>query len=112
MLCRVSESAARGIASLQSCRDLVQSTLRNVGTAPGGEYRDPPLVIHSGIFSQPTDLTTTVAGHEQLPTTRRWTSLTATPPHEHDVSGSLSGHSSWKGESSQIWSLRVGSSDT
>ncbi len=26
------------------CRDLVNASLRNLGKAPGGEYRTPPLV--------------------------------------------------------------------
>ncbi|WWD16572.1 hypothetical protein CI109_101000 [Kwoniella shandongensis] len=35
-------------------KDLVQSSLRNVGKSPGGEYRNPPLLVLSN-FQQPND---------------------------------------------------------
>ncbi|CAD6566431.1 MAG: hypothetical protein TREMPRED_002581 [Tremellales sp. Tagirdzhanova-0007] len=35
-------------------RDLVHSSLRNVGKAPGGEYRNPPLLVLNN-FQQPPD---------------------------------------------------------
>ncbi|ORX33629.1 Brix domain-domain-containing protein [Kockovaella imperatae] len=35
-------------------RDLVHSSLRNIGKAPGGEYRHPPLLVLNG-FQQPAD---------------------------------------------------------
>ncbi|KAK1927478.1 Brix domain-containing protein [Papiliotrema laurentii] len=35
-------------------RDLLNSSLRNVGKAPGGEYRNPPLLVLNG-FQQPAE---------------------------------------------------------
>jgi len=78
-------------AYFAACRDLVNASLRNLGKAPGGEYRTPPLVStdfgKSPSYPRTDDRACAppyyIARHEQL-SDARWAASQASLEIDHE----------------------------